>query len=98
MYDNKSAYSYLVDSTSCALRLRTTRQPCRTEGRVSVNSTDGSGELPLLASPSASFSARGLPPSMDSLPGGALATQALLALAAALGRRWSGQGMSGCGG
>jgi hypothetical protein len=74
MYDNKSAYSYLVNSTSCALRLRTTRRPSGTEGRVSVNSTDGPGELPLLASPSASFSAKGLPPSVDSLPGRASAT------------------------
>jgi hypothetical protein len=58
MYDNKSAYSYLVDSTSCTLHLRITRQPCETEGRVSVNSTDGPGELPLLP-----------PPQPPSLPG-----------------------------
>jgi hypothetical protein len=98
MNDNKSAYSYLVDSTSCALHLRTTRCPCGTAGRVSANSTDGPGELPLLAFPSAPFSARGLLPSVDSLPGNALATRALLASAAVLGRRWSGRGMLGCGG
>jgi hypothetical protein len=57
-----------------------------------------SGESPLLASPSVSLSARGLPPSADSLPGRASATQALLASAAVLGSRWSGRGMSGCGG
>jgi hypothetical protein len=98
MYDNKAAYSYLEDLTSYAFHLRTTRQPYGTEGRVSVNSTDGLGELPLLASPLASLSSRGLPPSVDSLPGRASATQALFAAAAALGRRWSGQEMSGCGG
>jgi hypothetical protein len=87
MYDNKAAYSYLEDSTSCAFRLRTIRRPCGTEGRVSANSTDGPGDLSLLASPSAFLSARGLPPSVDSLPGRASATQALFALAAALGRR-----------
>jgi hypothetical protein len=98
MYDNKAAYSYLEDLTSCAFCLRTTRRPCGTEGRVSVNPTDGPGELPLLASPLASLSARGLPPSVDSLPGRASATRALFASAAALGRRWPGRGMSGCGG
>jgi hypothetical protein len=98
MYDNKAAYSYLEDSTSCAFHLHTTRRPCGTKGRVSVNSTDGPGELPLLASLSASFSARGLSPSADSLPGRASATRALFASAVVLGRRWSGQGMSGCGG
>jgi hypothetical protein len=98
MYDNKVAYSYLEDSTSCAFHLRTTRRPCGTVGRVSVNSMDGPGELPLLASVSASLSTNGLPPSVDSLPGKVSATQALFASAAALGRRWSGRGMSGCGG
>jgi hypothetical protein len=90
MYDNKAAYSYLEDLTSCAFHLCTTWRPCGTEGRVLVNSTDSTGELPLLTSPSASLSARGLPPLVDSLPGKASATRALLALAAALGRRWSG--------
>jgi hypothetical protein len=98
MYDNKAAYPDLEDSTSCAFRLHITRRPCRTEGRVSVNFTDGLGELPLLASPSASFSTRGLLPSVDSLPGRASATRALVASAAVLGRRWSSRGMSGCGG
>jgi hypothetical protein len=56
---NKAANSYLEDLTTCAFRLRTTRRPCGTEGRVSVNSTAGPGELSLLASPSVSFSARG---------------------------------------
>jgi hypothetical protein len=98
MYDNKVAYSYLEDSTSCAFRLHTTRRPCGTESKVSVNSTDGPGELLLLASPLASLSARGLPPSVDSLPGRASATRALFASTAALGKRWSGRGMSGCGG
>jgi hypothetical protein len=41
---------------------------------------------------------QGAPPSVDSLPGRASATQALFASAAALGRRWSSRGMSGCGG
>jgi hypothetical protein len=66
MHDNKSAYSYLVDSTSYALHLRTTQRPYGTAGRVSANSTDGPGELPLLAFPLAPFSARGLPPSVAS--------------------------------
>jgi hypothetical protein len=85
MSNNKVAYSYLEDSTSCAFRLRTTRRPCGTKGRVPVNSTDGPRELPLLASVSASFSARGLPPSVDSLLGRASATRALFASAATLG-------------
>jgi hypothetical protein len=67
-----------------------TRRPCGTAGRVSANSTDGPGELPLLTSSSVSFSAWGLPPSVDSLPGRASATRALLASAAVLRRRWSG--------
>jgi hypothetical protein len=90
MYDNKAAYSYLDDSTSCAFRLRTTQRPYRTEGRVSVNSMDGPGELPLLTSLSASLSTRGLQPSVDSPPGRASATRALFASAMVLGRRWSG--------
>jgi hypothetical protein len=97
MYDNRAACSYLEDSTSCAFRLRTTRQSYGTEGRVSINSTASPGESPLVASPSVSLS-RGLQPSVDSLPGSALATRALLASAAALGRKWSDRGMSGCGG
>jgi hypothetical protein len=95
---NKAANSYLEDSTTCAFHLRTTRRPCGIEGRVSVNSTDGQGELSLLASPSASFSARRLPPLVDSLLCRASATRALFASATALGRRWSDRGMSGCGG
>jgi hypothetical protein len=54
---------------------------------------DGPGELPLLDSPSASLSARGLPPSVDSLPGRASATRALLASAAVLG---GGGPVEGC--
>jgi hypothetical protein len=65
IYDNRAACSYLEDSTSCAFCLRTTRRPCGTEGRVSVNSTAHPRELPLLASPSVSLPARGLPPSVD---------------------------------
>jgi hypothetical protein len=44
------------------------------------------------------FQPGGLSPSVDSLPGQASATRALFASAAALERRWSGRGMSGCGG
>jgi hypothetical protein len=88
----------LEDSTTCAFRLRTTRRPCGTKGRASVNSTAGLGELSRLAPPSASFSAWGLSSSMDSLLCRAAATRAFFASAAALGRRWSGRGMSCCGG
>jgi hypothetical protein len=48
---NKAANPYLEDSTTCAFRLRTTRRPCGTEGRASVNSTASPGELSLLAPP-----------------------------------------------
>jgi hypothetical protein len=44
-----------------------------TKGRVSVNSTDGLGELFLLAFPSASLSTRGFPLSVVSLSGRASA-------------------------
>jgi hypothetical protein len=94
----KTVNRYLEDSTSCTFRLRTTRRPCGTKGRVVANSTAGPGELSFLTSPSVPVSARGLPPSMDSLLCRAAAFQALFASTAALGRRWSGRGMSGCGG
>jgi hypothetical protein len=73
IYDNKAGNSYLEVSTTCAFCLRTTRRPCGTDGKVSANSTDGPGELSLLASPSASFSARGFPLSVVSLLGSASA-------------------------
>jgi hypothetical protein len=72
--------------------------PGGTRGRASANSTAGLEELSLLASPSVSVSARGLPSSVDSLLCRAAAARALFASAAALGSRWSGRGMSGCGG
>jgi hypothetical protein len=70
---------YLEDSTSCTFRLRTTRRPCGTGGRVVANSTAGPGELSFLTSPSVPVSARGLPPFMDSLLCRATAFQALFA-------------------
>jgi hypothetical protein len=36
---NKQVGSYPVNSSSCALRLRTSRWPCGTSGRALVNST-----------------------------------------------------------
>jgi hypothetical protein len=59
---------YPEDSISCAFRLRTTRRPCGTKGRASVNSTAGPEELSRLASPSVSHSAWELSSSVDSLP------------------------------
>jgi hypothetical protein len=96
-YD-KAAGQYPEDSISCAFRLRTTRRPCGTKGRASVNSMAGPEELFCLASPLASFSTRGLSSSVDSLLRWAAAMRALFASTAALGRRWSGRGISGCGG
>jgi hypothetical protein len=95
---NKVASQYPEDSIASAFRFRTNRRPCGTEGRVSVNSTTGSEELSLLASPSASFSTRGLSSSVESLLYRAWAVRALFASIAVLGRRWFGRGMSGRGG
>jgi hypothetical protein len=57
--DNVSMQQYRYMTTQQG---RTTPRPCRTKGRVSVNSTDGPWELFLLACPSASLSVKGLPP------------------------------------
>jgi hypothetical protein len=60
-------YPYPVDSSSCALRLRTSRWPCGTGGKAPVNSALCSEELSRRFSPLAPSPACELTPSMDSL-------------------------------
>jgi hypothetical protein len=63
----KTANQYLEDSTSCTLRLRTSRWPFGTSGNAPVSSTLCSEELSRRASPSASSHARELTSSADPL-------------------------------
>jgi hypothetical protein len=60
LFDNSTGTLYLGGSTACASRLCTTRRPRGTNGKASVNSTNGPGELFLFAFPLFSLSARGL--------------------------------------
>jgi hypothetical protein len=76
-----------------ALHFNTNRRPRGTGGKDPVNSTDDPEELSLLDFPFAIFSL-----TVDSLLGRSPITRAFFASAAALGSRWSGRGMSGCGG
>jgi hypothetical protein len=63
----KTATKYLDDSTSCALRLRTSRWPFGTGGKAPVNSTLWSEELSRRGSPLASSPACEPMPSVDLL-------------------------------